>query len=95
MWYGSAATPIELFGPTRYQWDSGYFQEEIQRRVQAETASGASIAELPIPRFLKSWPSTTTSAIALLKVVLFRVGPMNEGDGIARGWLGHPCLYRW
>ncbi len=20
MWYGSAATPIELFGPTRYQW---------------------------------------------------------------------------
>jgi photosystem II CP47 chlorophyll apoprotein len=36
MWYGSAATPIELFGPTRYQWDSGYFQQEIQRRVQAE-----------------------------------------------------------
>ena len=21
MWYGSATTPIELFGPTRYQWD--------------------------------------------------------------------------
>jgi photosystem II CP47 chlorophyll apoprotein len=43
MWYGSAATPIELFGPTRYQWDSGYFQQEIQRRVQAEVASGASL----------------------------------------------------
>jgi len=25
MWYGSAATPIELFGPTRYQWDQGFF----------------------------------------------------------------------
>lgn len=25
MWYGSATTPVELFGPTRYQWDSGYF----------------------------------------------------------------------
>ncbi|KAK1577657.1 hypothetical protein Q3G72_023623 [Acer saccharum] len=25
MWYGSATTPIELFGPTRYQWDQGYF----------------------------------------------------------------------
>ena len=24
MWYGCATTPIELFGPTRYQWDSGY-----------------------------------------------------------------------
>ncbi|KAJ4740914.1 Photosystem II CP47 reaction center protein [Rhynchospora pubera] len=23
MWYGSATTPIELFGPTRYQWDPG------------------------------------------------------------------------
>ncbi len=26
MWYGSAATPVELFGPTRYQWDQGFFQ---------------------------------------------------------------------
>jgi photosystem II CP47 chlorophyll apoprotein len=34
MWYGSAATPIELFGPTRYQWDQGFFQQEIQKRVQ-------------------------------------------------------------
>jgi hypothetical protein len=25
--------PIELFGPTRYQWDQGYFQQEIYRRV--------------------------------------------------------------
>ncbi|OMP12453.1 Photosystem antenna protein-like protein [Corchorus olitorius] len=28
-------TPIELFGPTRYQWDQGYFQQEIYRRVSA------------------------------------------------------------
>jgi len=31
MWYGSAATPIELFGPTRYQWDQGFFQQEIEQ----------------------------------------------------------------
>merc|ERR1711939_688754 len=24
MWYGSAATPIELYGPTRYQWEKGF-----------------------------------------------------------------------
>merc|ERR1712186_147023 len=35
MWYGSATTPIELFGPTRYQWDSGYFQQEIEERVDS------------------------------------------------------------
>ncbi|KAJ4736479.1 Photosystem II CP47 reaction center protein [Rhynchospora pubera] len=28
MWYGSATTPIELFGPTRYQWDQGYFNRK-------------------------------------------------------------------
>merc|ERR1712066_396568 len=35
MWYGSATTPIELFGPTRYQWDSGYFQQCIEERVES------------------------------------------------------------
>jgi len=29
MWYGSAASPIALFGPTRYQWDSGYFKKRL------------------------------------------------------------------
>jgi photosystem II CP47 chlorophyll apoprotein len=33
MWYGSATTPI-VFGPTRYQWDLGFFQQEIDQRVQ-------------------------------------------------------------
>jgi photosystem II CP47 chlorophyll apoprotein len=42
MWYGNAATPVELFGPTRYQWDRGYYQQEIQRRVDAQLAEGAS-----------------------------------------------------
>jgi photosystem II CP47 chlorophyll apoprotein len=42
MWYGSAATPIELFGPTRYQWDSGYFQQEIEKQVQASVSEGLS-----------------------------------------------------
>ena len=43
MWYGSAATPIELFGPTRYQWDLGYFQQEIEKRVQTSLAEGKSL----------------------------------------------------
>ncbi|KAL5643646.1 hypothetical protein ACJX0J_002424 [Zea mays] len=66
MWYGSATTPIELFGPTRYQWDQGYFQQEIYRRVSdglAENLGG-----------------------------LFRAGSMDNGDGIAVGWLGHPVF---
>ena len=45
MWYGSATTPIELFGPTRYQWDQGYFQQEIYRRVSNGLAENLSLSE--------------------------------------------------
>jgi photosystem II CP47 chlorophyll apoprotein len=45
MWYGSATTPIELFGPTRYQWDLGFFQQEIDQRVQTSLAEGKSLPE--------------------------------------------------
>jgi photosystem II CP47 chlorophyll apoprotein len=44
MWYGSATTP-ELFGPTRYQWDLGFFQQEIDQRVQTSCSEGKSLPE--------------------------------------------------
>jgi photosystem II CP47 chlorophyll apoprotein len=34
----------ELFGPTRYQWDLGFFQQEIDQRVQTSLA-GKSLPE--------------------------------------------------
>ncbi|KAL4394146.1 hypothetical protein AHAS_Ahas02G0122800 [Arachis hypogaea] len=45
MWYGLATTTIELFSPTRYQWDQGYFQQEIYRRVSARLAKNQSLSE--------------------------------------------------
>ncbi len=89
MWYGSAATPIELFGPTRYQWDSGYFQQEVDRRVQSGIASGLSeeAAWEQIPEKLAFFDYVGNSPA---KGGLFRVGPMVKGDGIAQTWLGHP-----
>jgi photosystem II CP47 chlorophyll apoprotein len=88
MWYGNAATPIELFGPTRYQWDSGYFKQEIAKRVQASTANGASLSEAwsAIPEKLAFYDYVGNSPA---KGGLFRTGPMDKGDGIAQGWLGH------
>lgn len=88
MWYGNAATPIELFGPTRYQWDQGYFQEEIQRRVDADVAAGASLSEAwsKIPDQLAFYDYVGNSPA---KGGLFRVGPMVSGDGIATEWQGH------
>nr|AEW12964.2 photosystem II CP47 chlorophyll apoprotein [Colacium vesiculosum] len=91
MWYGSAATPIELFGPTRYQWDKGFFQQEIQREVQTSLNNGLSLSEAwkAIPRQLAFYDYIGNNPA---KGGLFRVGAMNNGDGIARSWIGHPVF---
>jgi photosystem II CP47 chlorophyll apoprotein len=88
MWYGSAATPIELFGPTRYQWDQGFFQQEIDRRVQKSLTEGNSLSEAwnKIPEKLAFYDYIGNNPA---KGGLFRAGPMDNGDGIAAGWLGH------
>ncbi|MEX0269408.1 photosystem II chlorophyll-binding protein CP47 [Leptolyngbyaceae cyanobacterium UHCC 1019] len=88
MWYGNAATPIELFGPTRYQWDGGYFRQEIEKQVQADLAEGASLEEAwsAIPEKLAFYDYVGNSPA---KGGLFRTGAMDKGDGIAQSWLGH------
>ena len=88
MWYGSAATPIELFGPTRYQWDKGFFQQEIQRQVQNSLNEGLSLSEAwtNIPPKLAFYDYIGNNPA---KGGLFRVGAMNNGDGIATSWVGH------
>merc|ERR1711935_1235853 len=88
MWYGSAATPIELYGPTRYQWDQGFFEQEIQKRVQSDNANGLSLSDAwaKIPEKLAFYDYIGNNPA---KGGLFRAGPMVNGDGIAAGWLGH------
>ncbi|MEM7556286.1 MAG: photosystem II chlorophyll-binding protein CP47 [Cyanobacteria bacterium P01_A01_bin.84] len=88
MWYGNATTPIELFGPTRYQWDQNYFKQEIERRVQTNLSEGATLSEAwsTIPEKLAFYDYVGNSPA---KGGLFRVGPMNKGDGIPQSWQGH------
>uniref|UniRef100_A0A2N9GWY6 Photosystem II CP47 reaction center protein n=1 Tax=Fagus sylvatica TaxID=28930 RepID=A0A2N9GWY6_FAGSY len=91
MWYGSATTPIELFGPTRYQWDQGYFQQEIYRRIGAGLSENQSLSEAwsKIPEKLAFYDYIGNNPA---KGGLFRAGSMDNGDGIAVGWLGHPIF---
>ncbi|PIN15145.1 hypothetical protein CDL12_12203 [Handroanthus impetiginosus] len=91
MWYGSATTPIELFGPTRYQWDQGYFQQEIYRRVSARLAEKQSLSEAwsKIPEKLAFYDYIGNNPA---KGGLFKAGSMDNVDGIAVGWLGHPIF---
>jgi photosystem II CP47 chlorophyll apoprotein len=86
MWYGSGTTPIELFGPTRYQWDTGYFSNDIERRVKS--VDGVLLA--------KAWEQVPDKLVLYdylgnnpAKGGLFRVGAMNKGDGIVLNWIGH------
>ncbi|MFS8803690.1 photosystem II chlorophyll-binding protein CP47 [Synechococcus sp. R55.6] len=91
MWYGSATTPVELFGPTRYQWDSGYFNQEINRRVNAAMEAGMTRSQAynSLPKSLLFYDYVGNSPA---KGGLFRAGPMNKGDGIAIEWLGYPVF---
>jgi photosystem II CP47 chlorophyll apoprotein len=91
MWYGNAATPIELFGPTRYQWDGSYFKQEMNRRVQVAMADGVSESDAwaAIPEKLAFYDYVGNSPA---KGGLFRTGAMDSGDGIAQAWQGHPVF---
>ena len=33
MWYSSVTSPIELLGPSRYQWDNGLFSQDILNKI--------------------------------------------------------------
>ncbi|MEC4983787.1 MAG: photosystem II chlorophyll-binding protein CP47 [Oscillatoria sp. PMC 1068.18] len=91
MWYGNATTPIELFGPTRYQWDQNYFKQEIDRRVQTNLAAGNTLEQAwsKVPEKLAFYDYVGNNPA---KGGLFRTGPMDQGDGIALAWLGHPVF---
>jgi photosystem II CP47 chlorophyll apoprotein len=88
IWYGSSATPVELYGPTRFQWDKGFFQQEIRKRVQDKIERGRDerTAWTQIPEKLAFYDYIGNNPA---KGGLFRTGAVNSGDGIPVGWIGH------
>jgi len=71
-----------------YQWDLGFFQQEIEKRVQIGLAEGKTLSQAwsEIPEKLAFYDYIGNNPA---KGGLFRAGAMNSGDGIAVGWLGH------
>jgi photosystem II CP47 chlorophyll apoprotein len=88
IWYGSAATPVELYGPTRYQWDQGFYQSRIEDLVTTSLKQGSNLNKAwgQIPEKLAFYDYIGNNPA---KGGLFRAGAINSGDGIAFGWLGH------
>nr|AVY51807.1 CP47 apoprotein of photosystem II [Pyrocystis lunula] len=86
MWFGSVTSSIELVGPTRYQWDNGYFSNDIQRRVNMNYGYRLNRAFNLIPDKLVLYDYVGNNPA---KGGLFRAGPIIKGDGIVQNWLGH------
>jgi photosystem II CP47 chlorophyll apoprotein len=90
-WYGSATSPVELFGPVRYYWDAQVYHKEIDRVVAENIARGMTPAqaENAVPLRLRFYDYVGNNPA---KGGLFRGGPMNLGEGIATTWLGRPVF---
>ena len=75
---GSISTGIELFGPSRYHWDNGYFSQDIERRVKSVNTILLSKAwqQIPDKLVLYNYIGCNPS-----KGGLFRNGPILKGDG--------------
>lgn len=89
MWYGSAASPVECYGPSRYGWDLGLFVtgcEVIAQEAARAREISAVRAWRDVPERLAFYDYVGHNPA---KGGLFRTGAMNSGDGIAIGWLGH------
>jgi photosystem II CP47 chlorophyll apoprotein len=85
MWYGSLSTPLELYGPSRYQWDNGYFSVDIERRVKSidSIITNKSWEQIPDKLVLYDYIGSNPA-----KGGLFRSGPMFKGDGLVQNWVG-------
>jgi len=86
MWYGSLTSATELFGPTRYQWDNGYFSLDLERRVKVSDSLIETQAWEQVPDKLVLYDYIGTNPA---KGGLFRSGPMLKGDGIVQNWIGY------
>ena len=86
MWYGSVSTALELYGPTRYHWDNGYFSLDIERRINlnSEVLLSKAFSQVPEKLVIYDYIGSNPS-----KGGLFRSGPMLKGDGLTQSWLGH------
>jgi photosystem II CP47 chlorophyll apoprotein len=95
LWYGGVVSPIELYGPSRFHWDSSYFSQELSRRAKSSSTSSAASAATRV----SDWSAISDKLLVYdyigsnpSKGGLFRSGACIKGDGILVGWLGHPSF---
>ncbi|CAN0934546.1 Photosystem II CP47 reaction center protein [Linum grandiflorum] len=90
-WGVEGFDPFVPGGIASHHIAAGYFQQEIYRRIGAGLAENQSLSEAwsKIPEKLAFYDYIGNNPA---KGGLFRAGSMDNGDGIAVGWLGHPIF---
>ena len=68
-----AVYQLELFGPSRYHWDNGYFSLDIERRVNLNNSINLNKAWEQVPEKLVLYDYIGCNPS---KGGLFRYGPM-------------------
>lgn len=86
MWYSCVSRGLELFGPSRYHWDNGYFSLDIERRVNLSNGIFLNKAFSQVPEKLMLYDYIGCNPS---KGGLFRSGPTLKGDGVVQNWFGH------
>jgi photosystem II CP47 chlorophyll apoprotein len=79
MWYGCLTAALELFGPSLYQWDNGYFAIDIERRVKSVDFIFLNKAWEQVPDKLVLYDYIGCNPS---KGGFFRSGPILKGDGV-------------
>ena len=87
IWYGTASTPVDLFGPSRFSWDQGFFHHAIEHRVGFAQQLGLSFdnAWLTVPNKLLTYDRIGSNPA---KGGLFRAGSINQATGNLQEWFG-------
>jgi photosystem II CP47 chlorophyll apoprotein len=84
-----ASSPIELFGPTRFHWDSGFFTQTNEARVAGGGLMSVRQGWEGLPEKLVFYDYIGCNPA---KGGLFRSGPMIRGDGLASSFSGHAAF---
>ena len=70
---GMAVYQLELFGPSRYHWDNGYFSLDIERRVNLNNSiflnKACSVPQVPEKLVLYDYILIQWQEIVLSKIV--------------------------
>jgi photosystem II CP47 chlorophyll apoprotein len=94
VWYSTGATSgAEILGPSRFQWDSAYYQQIIESRGSETSPKSPNFGYFGFENVPDKLVFYDYLGVNPSKGGLFRAGPMLKGDGLPDAYTGKPAFY--